>query len=186
VQADDPLPSEWRRTHVRLQTLLDEAMADDDLSADGARSVLQEMGTALEELRVAEEELSTQAEQLAASAIAIDQERERYAELFEFAPDAYLEVDHEFHMEICRAADNRILDRIMYSARWLGTASRRITNEAPAALRKATTDHTAIYEALFASWLPPLNASLAFALSFVLVFYLGLRALHRRNIIFKV
>ncbi|HEX6342095.1 FadR/GntR family transcriptional regulator [Umezawaea sp.] len=65
-------------------------------------------------------------------------------------PDAYLEVDHEFHMEICRAADNRILDRIMYSARWLGSASRRITNEAPAALRKATHDHTEIYEALVA------------------------------------
>ncbi|HWO63269.1 MAG TPA: FCD domain-containing protein [Umezawaea sp.] len=65
-------------------------------------------------------------------------------------PDAYLQVDHEFHMEICRAADNRILDRIMYSARWLGTASRRVTNEAPAALRKATTDHTEIYEALVA------------------------------------
>jgi DNA-binding FadR family transcriptional regulator len=68
----------------------------------------------------------------------------------EAEPDAYLEVDHEFHMEICRAADNRILDRIMYSARWLGTASRRITNEAPAALRKATNDHTEIYEALVA------------------------------------
>jgi DNA-binding FadR family transcriptional regulator len=65
-------------------------------------------------------------------------------------PDDYLEVDHEFHMEICRAADNRILDRIMYSARWLGTASRRITNEGPAALRSATTDHTEIYEALVA------------------------------------
>lgn len=65
-------------------------------------------------------------------------------------PNAYLEVDQEFHMEICRAADNRILDRIMYSARWLGTASRRITNEAPAALRKATADHTEIYEALVA------------------------------------
>ncbi|WP_245743470.1 FadR/GntR family transcriptional regulator [Lentzea fradiae] len=68
----------------------------------------------------------------------------------EVDPNAYLEVDHEFHMEICRAADNRILDRIMYSARWLGTASRRITNEAPAALRKATADHKAIYEALVA------------------------------------
>jgi DNA-binding FadR family transcriptional regulator len=73
----------------------------------------------------------------------------RMSEL-EADPDAYLEVDHEFHMEICRAADNRILDRIMYSARWLGTASRRITNEAPAALRKATNDHTEIYEALVA------------------------------------
>jgi DNA-binding FadR family transcriptional regulator len=76
-------------------------------------------------------------------------EIERMAAL-EADPDAYLEVDHEFHMEICRAADNRILDRIMYSARWLGTASRRITNEAPAALRKATHDHTEIYEALVA------------------------------------
>ncbi|MEU0878169.1 FCD domain-containing protein [Lentzea sp. NPDC005914] len=65
-------------------------------------------------------------------------------------PNAYLEVDHEFHMEICRAADNRILDRIMYSARWLGTASRRITNEDSDALRKATADHTEIYEALVA------------------------------------
>jgi len=65
-------------------------------------------------------------------------------------PEAYLEVDHEFHMEICRAADNRILDRIMYSARWLGTASRRLTNEAPAGLRRATTQHTEIYEALVA------------------------------------
>jgi len=76
-------------------------------------------------------------------------EIDRMSEL-EADPDAYLEVDHEFHMEICRAADNRILDRIMYSARWLGTASRRITNEAPAALRKATNDHTEIYEALVA------------------------------------
>ncbi|ANZ40198.1 GntR family transcriptional regulator [Lentzea guizhouensis] len=76
-------------------------------------------------------------------------ELDRMAAL-ETDPNAYLEVDHEFHMEICRAADNRILDRIMYSARWLGTASRRITNEAPAALRKATADHTEIYEALVA------------------------------------
>ncbi|SER01286.1 DNA-binding transcriptional regulator, FadR family [Lentzea xinjiangensis] len=76
-------------------------------------------------------------------------EIDRMAEL-EADPDAYLEVDHEFHMEICRAADNRILDRIMYSARWLGTASRRITNEAPAALCRATADHTEIYQALVA------------------------------------
>jgi DNA-binding FadR family transcriptional regulator len=64
-------------------------------------------------------------------------------------PDAYLEVDHEFHMEICRAANNRILDRIMYSARWLGTASRRVTNQgSPDSLRKATEAHARIYRAL--------------------------------------
>lgn len=76
-------------------------------------------------------------------------ELDRMAAL-ETEPDAYLEVDHEFHMEICRAADNRILDRIMYSARWLGTASRRLTNAAPAGLRRATAQHTEIYEALVA------------------------------------
>src|SRR5688572_27570043 len=62
---------------------------------------------------------------------------ERMASL-EGDPETYLEVDHDFHMEICRAANNRILDRIMYSARWLGTASRRVTNAAPAGLRSAT------------------------------------------------
>jgi DNA-binding FadR family transcriptional regulator len=65
-------------------------------------------------------------------------------------PDTYLEVDHDFHMEICRAANNRILDRIMYSARWLGTASRRVTNAAPAGLPSATEDHAQIYAALAA------------------------------------
>jgi DNA-binding FadR family transcriptional regulator len=73
---------------------------------------------------------------------------ERMASL-EADPDAYLAVDHEFHMEICRAANNRILDRIMYSARWLGTASRRVTNQcSPESLRKATEAHTLIYRAL--------------------------------------
>lgn len=61
-------------------------------------------------------------------------------------PEAYLEVDHEFHMEICRAANNRILDRIMYSARWLGTASRRVTNQG--SLPRATEAHALIYRAL--------------------------------------
>jgi DNA-binding FadR family transcriptional regulator len=63
-------------------------------------------------------------------------------------PERYLEVDQEFHMEICRAANNRILDRIMYSARWLGSASRRITNENPAGRHRATADHARIHAAL--------------------------------------
>jgi DNA-binding FadR family transcriptional regulator len=63
-------------------------------------------------------------------------------------PESYLEADYEFHMEICRAADNRILDRIMYSARWLLSASRRVTNEGPNALQKATEAHRGIYVAL--------------------------------------
>lgn len=87
------MPDHLRATHTRLQDLLDAALEGDDLTVETTRSTLQELLSALEELRVAEEELATQSEQLAASAAAIDEERERFVELFEFAPDAYLETD---------------------------------------------------------------------------------------------
>jgi predicted acyltransferase len=44
----------------------------------------------------------------------------------------------------------------------------------------------AIYRAMFASWLSPVNASLAFALLFVLFFFVILTFLYRRNIVLKV
>jgi predicted acyltransferase len=45
---------------------------------------------------------------------------------------------------------------------------------------------SAIYRALFESWLAPINASLAFAVAFVLLWYGILSLLHRRGIILKV
>jgi len=45
---------------------------------------------------------------------------------------------------------------------------------------------TAIYEALFASWLEPRNASLLFAVSFVLLWFGILTVLYRKNIVLKV
>jgi DNA-binding FadR family transcriptional regulator len=65
-------------------------------------------------------------------------------------PDAYLKLDLDFHMEICRSTQNRILDRFMYSSRWWQAASRRVSNQMPHALSFATEDHRAIYEALVA------------------------------------
>jgi GntR family galactonate operon transcriptional repressor len=65
-------------------------------------------------------------------------------------PHGYLRLDLEFHMEICRATRNRILDRFMYSSRWWQSASRRISNQAPHALPTATEQHRAVYEALAA------------------------------------
>jgi DNA-binding FadR family transcriptional regulator len=50
-------------------------------------------------------------------------------------------------MAICQAADNRILDRIMYSARWLLSASRRVTNRHNA-LHKVTQAHARIFAAI--------------------------------------
>jgi predicted acyltransferase len=44
----------------------------------------------------------------------------------------------------------------------------------------------AIYRSVFASWLSPMNASLAFAIAFVLFFLAVLSVLYRRNIVLKV
>lgn len=44
----------------------------------------------------------------------------------------------------------------------------------------------AIYRGGFASWLSPMNASLAFAVTFVAFWYVILDQLYRRNIVFKV
>jgi len=45
---------------------------------------------------------------------------------------------------------------------------------------------SAIYRGGFASWLSPMNASLAFAVAFVAFWYVILDQLYRRNIVFKV
>lgn len=68
----------------------------------------------------------------------------------EHDPDGYLELDLEFHMEICKATRNRILDRFMYSSRWWQSASRRISNQAPDALPHASEQHRVIFDALAA------------------------------------
>lgn len=51
---------------------------------------------------------------------------------------------------------------------------------------KAISIQAAIYHAAFASWLEPRNASLAFAGTFVLFWYMVLAVLYRRNMILKV
>ena len=43
-----------------------------------------------------------------------------------------------------------------------------------------------VYRGAFASWLPPRDASLAFAICFVLFWYGVLRVMQRRGIVFKV
>ena len=55
--------------------------------------VSESLGTALEELQVSEEELRLQNDELIAARVVIEEERERYLDLFDFAPDAYLVTD---------------------------------------------------------------------------------------------
>lgn len=57
------------------------------------KEMLQEFMTVLEELQVADEELRNQNEELIAGRQALEEERRRYQELFEFTPDAYLVTD---------------------------------------------------------------------------------------------
>jgi PAS domain S-box-containing protein len=63
-----------------------------DLAAS-TEEVLEDLRVALEELRVAEEELRQQNEELAATHIELDLERQRFEELFEFAPNPYFVTD---------------------------------------------------------------------------------------------
>jgi PAS domain S-box-containing protein len=53
----------------------------------------EELRTALEELRVAEEELRQQNDELLAAQALADEQRQRYRDLFEHAPDGYLVTD---------------------------------------------------------------------------------------------
>lgn len=61
-----------------------------DINAASAERTVEDLRLALEELRVADEELRQQNQELAAAHLEVHVERQRYRELFEFAPDAYL------------------------------------------------------------------------------------------------
>jgi predicted acyltransferase len=50
----------------------------------------------------------------------------------------------------------------------------------------STTLQPWLFNTVYASWLSPINASLAYAISFVLFWYVILVLLHRRGIVFKV
>jgi predicted acyltransferase len=67
-----------------------------------------------------------------------------------------------------------VLARLIYSVVSVDTAAGRVPLE------------TAIYRAAYASWLPPRLASLAFAVSFVVLWLLVLTPLYRRRIYIKV
>ncbi len=55
----------------------------------------KELGTASEELQVAAEQLLEQTEELATTRAQVEAERQRYQELFEFMPNAYLVTDEQ-------------------------------------------------------------------------------------------
>lgn len=82
------------RVHQHAETLQDRVTKSNSHESEGIMlETLEELQTALEELRVAEEELMQQHEELASARASAEAERQRYQDLFEFAPDGYLVTD---------------------------------------------------------------------------------------------
>lgn len=83
------------------------APAEDGVMTD---ALIHELSTALEELHVTEEELRQQHEALLATQETVVAERQRYQELFEFAPDAYLVTDATGKIQAANRAAVSLLD----------------------------------------------------------------------------
>ena len=77
----------------RLASLLEQVGASEEGLRSRSQDAVEELGTALEELRTAEEELRQQNDELVAARSVMEAERQRYLDLFEHAPDAYLVTD---------------------------------------------------------------------------------------------
>ena len=95
-----------REATKRAQSRSHDQISSESSAADARES---ELVTALEELRVAEEELRSQNEELAAGRQALDAERARYRELFDFAPDAYLATDMNGTIREANVAAGKLL-----------------------------------------------------------------------------
>jgi PAS domain S-box-containing protein len=79
------------------------------VEAGASNDARAELLEALEELRAADEALRQQNEELAASRDAIDRERQKYYELFDFAPDAYLVTDVKGIVREANSAASQLL-----------------------------------------------------------------------------
>lgn len=79
--------------HQRLRTLRQQKDASSVFQPRFSIELLEELSLALEELHVAQAELQQQNEELIAARQIIETERQRYRELFDFAPDGYLVTD---------------------------------------------------------------------------------------------
>ena len=79
---------------------------------------LEELHTAVEELRVAEEEMRAQNAELIRTRLRVETERQRYQDLFEFAPDGYL----------LTTVEGKILESNLAASRLLNIAPRFLKN----------------------------------------------------------
>ncbi|HET9557526.1 MAG TPA: PAS domain-containing protein, partial [Actinomycetota bacterium] len=90
---DDPFSRELRSARDRIAELQRRSGTDRAPEAGLLPEVLAELDVAIEELSVTGEELREQTDELTATRRALEAERQRYLELFEAAPVAYLVTD---------------------------------------------------------------------------------------------
>ncbi|HAG83066.1 MAG TPA: PAS domain-containing sensor histidine kinase [Cyanobacteria bacterium UBA12227] len=90
---DDILIEHIKAVHQWTEKLYQNTTEVRTLEPQLVLQCLEELSTALEELYIAEEEVRLQNEELIVARQAIEAERQRYRELFEFAPDGYLVTD---------------------------------------------------------------------------------------------
>ena len=95
----------------RLSTLYNHANATLVPSPELLPVALKELGVASEELQVAMEELTRQNEELLAARNRTEAERQRYQNLFEFAPDAYLVTDTGGNIREANRAASKLFRR---------------------------------------------------------------------------
>ena len=93
MEQDDPFSRELRSARDRIAELQRRSGADPTPGDGLLPQVLAELDVAIEELSVTGEELREQTDELTATRRALEAERQRYQELFEAAPVAYLVTD---------------------------------------------------------------------------------------------
>ena len=93
MDLDDPFSRELRSLRDRIAELRRRSVADPRPGHGLLPEALAELDLALEELSVAGEELRSRNDELASTRQALEAERQRYQELFESAPAAYLVTD---------------------------------------------------------------------------------------------
>jgi PAS domain S-box-containing protein len=93
MNAEDLVHRQISAARSRMDALQQRGGATPPEAHPFVEDAIQELQTALEELQVSEEELRQQNETLAESREEVEAERQRYRDLFQFAPDAYLVTD---------------------------------------------------------------------------------------------
>lgn len=132
------LDRQMRSTQDRLLWIQQQVLAGSPADRDPLLAeAISELSTAVEELHVTTEELYQQNEELLATRQGLEWERQRYQNLFDFAPDAYLVTDGQ-----------GIIQSVNEAAAALLNVRRDVCGGKPLILFIARPDHSLIYAQL--------------------------------------